>query len=122
MRASSSTSLGALLLIGSGSVLMAGEPGYRLSIDSSVQDRQLSVTPRIAGPGGTLRYEMTSTKLGASGRSVTRQSGQVAADAAGAALATLRLGVGEGDRYEISVKVYADGKLVAEQVLQHPPS
>jgi hypothetical protein len=102
--------------------LMADEPGYRISIESSVKDNKLTVAPRVAAPvGARLRYEMVSTKVGAAGKSNTSQSGRVVVDASGtAALSALKLGVGPQDRYSISVKVFEGQKLVAEQTLQHP--
>ena len=100
---------------------MADEPGYKLHIDSSVAASRLSVTPVIAAPAGSrLRYEMISSKEGASGRSSTRQSGGVMVGAEGTAkLSTLKLGVSAADHYLITVKVYDGAKLVAEGFFNH---
>ena len=101
---------------------MADEPGYRLSLESSVLDKQLTVAPRISAPPGTqLRYEIVSTKVGTAGKSSTSQSGRVAVGPGGSAsLSTLKLGVASGDRYSVLVKVFEGQKLVAEQTLQYP--
>jgi hypothetical protein len=101
---------------------MAEEPAYRLRIDSTVEASKLIVSPVIAAPAGSrLRYEMISSKQGRSGKSNTSQSGAVTIGADGSGkLSTLRLGVGRDERYLVTVKVYDDGKLVAEQVLRHP--
>ena len=98
------------------------DAGYKLRIDSSLKDGQLSVVPRIAAPAGArLRYEMVSSKQGGAGTSSTSQSGNVSVGADGSAqLATLRVGVGPQDKYEFTVKVFDGAKLVAEEVLRHP--
>ena len=112
-------SLFALLLISSGA--MADEPGYKLHIDSSVEAAKLTVIPVITAPAGSrLRYEMVSSKEGASGSSSTRQAGGVMVGADGTAkLSTLKLGVGAADHYLITVKVYDGAKLVAEGFFNH---
>lgn len=111
-----------LLVLPTLTVAMADDSRFRLRIDTSLDNGQLTVMPALSGPAGTaVRYEMVSTKQGTAGKSSTRQSGRVAVDSSGTAmLSTLRLGVAAGDRYEIVVKVYEGRKLVAEQVLHHP--
>src|SRR6188508_3008719 len=83
------------LLLAAAGTAMASEPGYVLRIDSSLEGRQLSVVPRIAGPAGArLRYEMVSSKQGSAGKSSTSQSGSVSVGADGSAtLSTLKLGI-----------------------------
>lgn len=101
---------------------MADEPGYRLSMDTSLREGQLVVAPRIAAPAGAkLRYELVSTKIGAAGKSSTSQSGQIVVDAGGsAALSVLKLGVGAKDRCEVSVRIFDRDKVVAEKVYHFP--
>lgn len=115
-------SLLAVLLAALSAGAMASEPGYKLSIDSSLKDGQLTVVPHIAAPANTrLRYELVSTKEGGAGRSNTSQSGHVSVGADGSAkLATLRVGVNAQDKYVFTVKVFDGAKLVAEEVLRHP--
>ena len=68
-----------------------------------------------------LRYEFISTKEGASGRSDSRQAGQVAVDCCEPkALVHLRLSVQQGERYTLTLKVFDDGKLVAEDRVIFP--
>jgi hypothetical protein len=102
--------------------VMANETAYRLWIESSVDGRTLTVAPHMTGPAGArLRYQITSSKLGVSGRSSTSQSGQFPLDENGSQpLATLKLGVGADDRYSIAVKVFDGAKIVAEQTLNYP--
>lgn len=101
---------------------MADEPGYSLRIDSSVEASKLTLIPVIAAPAGIrLRYEMISSKEGASGHSSTRQAGGVMVGADGTAtLSTLRLGVGVADHYVITVRVFDGATVVAEQQVRHP--
>ena len=68
-----------------------------------------------------LRYEMKAKKTGRSGTSQSSQSGSVEI-AAGQekSLSRLNLGVSGKDRYEINLKVYKDGKLVAKDSVSHP--
>jgi hypothetical protein len=102
--------------------LVASETAYQLWIESSFQGRTLTVAPHMTGPAGArLRYQITSSKLGASGKSSTSQSGQFLLDEKGLRpLATLKLGVDADDRYSIAVKVFDGAKMVAEQMLNYP--
>ena len=101
---------------------MASEPGYRLSIESSLEGGKLTVVPQLSAPAGArLRYEMVSEKQGGAGKSSTSQSGSVSVGADGAAtLSRLSLGVGAQDKYVIRVKVFDGAKLVAEETLSYP--
>jgi hypothetical protein len=110
------------LILTASANLMASETAYRLWIESSVEGRTLTVAPHMTGPAGThLRYQITSSKLGASGKSSTSQSGQFPLDEKGSRpLATLKLGVDADDRYSIAVKVFDGAKMVAEQTLNYP--
>ena len=114
--------LAPLLLAASSAAAMADTSGYMLRIEPTVEASKLTVVPVIAAPAGSvLRYEMQSTKEGASGRSTTSQSGRVNVGADGSAkLSILRLGVGADDRYLIAVKVFDGDKLVAEDILRYP--
>ena len=110
------------LIVTAGVNVMASETAYRLWIESSVDGRTLTVAPRMTGPAGArLRYQITSSKLGVSGKSSTSQSGQFLLDENGLRLlATLKLGVDADDRYSVAVKVFDGAKMVAEQLLNHP--
>ncbi len=96
--------------------------GYKLRIESSLEDHQLTLVPHVAGPpGARLRYEMTSTKEGSAGKSSTSQSGTVGiGESGGAALSRLSVSVAPQDRYTITVKVFDGARLVAEETLRHP--
>lgn len=101
---------------------MADEPGYRLSMGAEVRGNMLALAPTITAPAGkTLRYDFVTRKSGRSGTSNTRQGGKVRVDGAGrASLSKVSVSVAEGERCEVSVKVYDGERLVAAQSLNHP--
>ena len=98
------------------------DPAYVLRLEAVEAAGRLTVSPRLQGPpGAALRYEMSSSKSGAAGRSTTSQGGRVSLDAGGSgALSSLSLGVQPGDRYVVTVKVFDGARLVAEDALQVP--
>ena len=95
---------------------------FRLTINAYSQGSLLRVNPQIVGPAGrALSYELVASKTGRSGRTSSRQSGKVAVGASGAAsLSTLSLSVEPEDRYDVTVKVFEGGKLVASESLHYP--
>ena len=110
------------LLVATSAAAMASEPGYRLRIESSTQDGQLTVVPQLAAPAGArLRYEIVSSRRGGAGTSNSSQSGSVSVGPEGSVkLSTLSVSTGPQDRYVVTVKVFDGAKLVAEEVLRHP--
>lgn len=101
---------------------MAGEPGYRLRIESSIQHGQLTVVPQLAAPAGArLRYEIVSSKQGSAGKSNTSQSSSLSIGPEGSAkLSSLSVSIGPQDKYVITVKVFDGAKLVTEEILRYP--
>jgi len=95
---------------------------YRLRLNAIHDGGMLAVVPQLAAPAGSrLRYEMASTKEGASGKSITKQSGHVAVGEVGlATISSLSLRVAAQDRYTITMKLFDGEKLVAQQTLQYP--
>ncbi len=68
-----------------------------------------------------LRYELKAKKLGEAGRAETCQSGSVEVRSRQKeCLSQLELSVYPKDRYQIELKVYKDGKLVAEDFVSYP--
>ena len=65
---------------------------------------------------GTLRYQLTVEKQGASGRSTSRQGGAFAAPAPGVTdtLSHMQIGVQEGDRVEATLTVHREAQLLGE--------
>jgi hypothetical protein len=95
---------------------------YRLDPGASVHAGTLRVEPRVEGPAGaTLRYEIRTTKEGASGSSNSSQSGSVRLSEDGSAkLATTSVSVTPQDRYRIHVKLLERGRVVAEEEVRYP--
>lgn len=68
-----------------------------------------------------LRYELKAKKTGKAGRAETCQRGSVEIQSRQKeCLSRLGLGVSPKDRYQIELKVYKDGKLVAEDFVSYP--
>lgn len=101
---------------------MADEPGYRLSMGAEVRGGTLVIAPTVAAPAGkALRYELVTQKSGRSGNSNTRQSGSITADVEGkAALSRVSVSLAEGERCQVTVRVYEGSRLVASQDYRHP--
>lgn len=70
---------------------------------------------------GVFRFQLSMHKTGKSGRSHTRQSGQfeLAPDQQHR-LANLKFNPGQDDRYQIQLRVFGNGELVAEDELSIP--
>ena len=95
---------------------------YRLDPGARVEGGTLKVAPRVEGPAGSaLRYEIRTTREGAAGRSSSSQSGNVNLGSDGAAqLATTNVSVAPQDRYEVSIKVLEQDRVVAEESVRYP--
>src|SRR3954453_16219973 len=106
-------SLLALLLMGT--LAMADEPGYHLSVAGEIRGNILAIAPIIAAPAGqTLRYDIVTSKSGRSGTSKTRQAASVKVSEDGnASLSKVNVSVGAEERCEVSIEVYDGNRLVA---------
>lgn len=119
--------LGLVVLLCSGKLeardAMTVQPDFRLWADVSAEQHLWTVTPRIAAPAGRqLRYEINAVKSGKSGRSQTRQSGQVLSSAeSSVVLASLSLGIVPGDDCDIDIRLFDGANLVGEMKLHLPP-
>jgi hypothetical protein len=95
---------------------------YRLDPGAQVRDGTLQVAPTAHGPAGAaLRYEIRTTKEGASGNSDSSQSGSLRlGDDGSAKLATTNVSVTPRDRYRVNVKLLEGGRVVAEEEVLYP--
>ena len=98
------------------------EAASQLDMGTTVRDGSLNVAPRVTDPAGhTLRYEMVVTRQSRSGSSNSSQAGSVRVDPGGSArLASNSVSVSPGDKYRVTVRLYEQGRLVAEQSVRHP--
>ena len=110
----------ALLVVSSAA--LGAEAAYRLDLGTTVREGSLNVAPQVTGPAGkALRYEMVVTRQSESGSSNSRQAGSVRLDENGAArLASSSVSLRPQDEYRVAVKLYEDGRLVAEEAVRHP--
>lgn len=101
---------------------LASEPGYELILGAEMRGGTLTITPVLTAPANQrVRYDVVVTRSGRSGKSDSRQGGDVTVGANGTtALSQLSISVSEGDRYEVSVRVYDAARLVAERAFRHP--
>jgi hypothetical protein len=100
----------------------ANDGQYRLDLGTEVHAGNLKVEPTIEGPAGkTLRYEMRVRREGNAGSANSSQSGTVRLDDDGhGQLASNSISVTPADHYEITVRVYDAGRVVAEQTTRYP--
>ena len=70
-----------------------------------------------------VEYRLVAEKIGPAGTSKTSQGGKssLTANEAGS-LSRLKLKVTDRDEYRISLKVFRDGRLIAEDSVDHPPA
>jgi hypothetical protein len=101
---------------------LASDPGYELTLGTEMRGGTLTVAPVLTAPANKrLRYDVVVTRSGRSGNSDSRQGGNVTVGANGTAgLSQVSISVGEGDRYDVSVKVYDGARLVAEKTARQP--
>jgi thin aggregative fimbriae synthesis protein len=102
--------------------LALADTAYRLDIGAEVHGNNLKVEPTVVGPAEkALRYEMKVRREGQGGSSNSSQSGTVKLDADGRGqLASNSVNVSPSDRYEITVRLFDGGRVVAEQSAQYP--
>jgi hypothetical protein len=105
-----------------GVISIAQGSDYRLELGTTVRGGTLRVEPQVSGPAGSrLRYELDVRRDGPGKSSDSSQAGTLRLDDQGKAqLATNAVNVAPGDRYEITVRLFEAGRLVAEQSARHP--
>ena len=98
------------------------DSAYQLDLGAEVHGNNLRVEPTVVGPAQkALRYEMKVRREGEGRSSNSSQSGTVMLDAQGRGhLASNSVSVSASDRYEITVRVFDAGQLVAEQTARYP--
>jgi hypothetical protein len=113
-----------LLICGALAVAVTPAVGeeWKAWFDGRQSGSKLAVTAYCrAGKEGKVRYRMETSKQGPSGTSNSVQSGSAAVvPDEPKALSRLSLGLFPGDRYTISLKLFEDGTLVAEEKLAYP--
>jgi hypothetical protein len=104
------------------SMAQASPGDHRAWIETSVEAGRLLAAPHVqAGHDARLDYELISAKTGRSGTSTTSQSGSVRLSGGEErSLTRLGLSVAGQDRYILSLRVYENGKLVAEDSVTYP--
>lgn len=101
---------------------MGGESTVRAWIATEPTPEGVRVIPYAqTRESHKLRYELISAKEGASGRSDSRQTGQVVVDCCEPkALVQLRLSIHPGERYALILRLFDNGTLVAEDQVIFP--
>jgi hypothetical protein len=104
------------------SIALANAPGYDLSLGAEARDGTLKVAPIVTAPAGTkLRYDVSTTRIGRSGNSNSRQSGNVTVgDDGKATLSQVAVSVSPQDQFVVHVEVYDGAQVVASKILRHP--
>jgi hypothetical protein len=102
--------------------LALADSAYQLDLGAEVRGNSLRVEPTVVGPAEKqLRYEMKVRREGDGRSSNSSQSGTVKLDAQGRGhLASNSVSVSPSDHYEITVRVFDAGQLVAEQSVRYP--
>jgi hypothetical protein len=118
------TFLVVLLICGALSVAVTPAIGgeWKAWFDVRRSGSQLAVTAYCrGGKEGRVRYRMDTSKHGPSGSSNSSQSGAVeVVPNEPTALSRLNLGLSPDDHYRITLKLFENGVLVAEERLVHP--
>ena len=104
------------------SVAQAGAGEHRVWIKTSVNEGRFVAVPQVtAAHEALLDYELISTKVGKAGRASSSQAGSVRLEEGETrALTRLGLGVAAEDQYILSLRVYENGDLVAEDSVSYP--
>lgn len=104
------------------SAVSANAGDHRAWIETSVEDGRLLAIPQVeAGHDALLDYELTSTRTGKAGSANSSQAGKLRVKHGEArTLTRLRLSVAGEDQYLLSLRIYEDGKLVAEDTVNYP--
>lgn len=68
-----------------------------------------------------IRYEVSATKIGPSGRSTSKQGGQQILPAhQDVTLSTLQFGLTSGDKYQFEMRVFVDNNLSSTATAEYP--
>jgi hypothetical protein len=102
--------------------VVRADASYRLDVGASVREGSLKVEPTVVGPAGkTVRYEIRVRRDGQAGASNSSQAGSARIDDSGhARLASSAVSVRPGESYDVNVRLFADGRVVAEERVRHP--
>jgi hypothetical protein len=100
----------------------AADSPYKLDLGASVHGGNLKVEPQVSGPAGKeLQYKMEVRREGQGKSSNSSQGGSVKLDENGQArLASNSVNVSSNDRYEVTVRLMDDGRVVAEKSQHYP--
>lgn len=101
---------------------IAADSPYKLDLGASLDGGSLKVEPRVTGPAGKeLQYKMEVRREGQGKSSNSSQGGTVKLNEDGhARLASNSVNVSSNDRYEVTVRLMDDGRVVAEKSQQYP--
>jgi len=101
---------------------LAADSAYQLDLGASRQGDSLKVEPRVSGPAGKeLEYKMDVRREGQGKSSNSSQRGTVKLDESGhGRLSSSSVNVSSNDRYEVTVRLMDNGRVVAEKSQQHP--
>ena len=104
------------------STAASADSPYQLDLGAEVRGNNLIVEPTVLGPAEkSLRYEMKVRREGAGRSSNSSQSGTVRLDAEGRGqLASNSVSVSSADHYEITVRLFDAGEIVAEKTARVP--
>ena len=104
------------------SLAASGHNSHRAWIETTREGEQLLAVPTIeAAHDAALRYELVSSKVGDANLASTRQAGSVVLKGGQTrSLTRLRLSIGRHDQYSLTLRLYEDGKLVAEDLVTYP--
>ena len=111
-----------LLLLFTATAVYAESP-YRVDIGTTEQrDGSVRVEPRVTGPAGkSVRYEVEVRRGSQGAKANSSQSGSVRLDDAGKAqLSSNAVRLSRGEQYEMNVRLFESGRLVAEQSARRP--
>lgn len=108
-------------------LLMAGtalaDSAYRVDIGTAEErDGSVQIEPRVTGPAGkSVRYEVEVRRGSQGAKANSSQSGSVRIDDSGKAqLSSNAIRLSRGEQYEMNVRLFEGGQLVAEQSTRRP--
>ena len=101
---------------------VTGASDYRVDLATSMRGSTLRVEPQVSGPPRSeLRYELEVKREGPGKSSDSSHAGTLRLDDQGKAqLATNAVNVAPGDSYEVEVRLFEKGRLVARESARHP--
>ncbi len=101
---------------------LAEEPVVQAWIEVKRLNGTIQVVPYCRSEQAlTINYELASEKSGRSGTSRSRQSGKVALQAGvDTSLSQQQIGVTKQDRYQLILKIFSQGRLIARDEMTFP--